>query len=758
MNKLSIVIPVYNEEKLLEELSASIQDTLEAAGISYEVILVDDGSTDRSWSLIAGLCAQHAAFRGVKLSSNVGQHNAIMAGFSHVEGQLVITIDADLQDSPTVLPLIYKRLESGFDIVGCKRKLRKDSILRRCLSALMNFTIRHFSRLRNTSSGELTDFGCMLRGYRRWVVDRLLESGGKSIYIPTFAAAIGGRFCEIEIEHESRKQGTSKYGIRTLIDLYFDMITDISLFPIQFISAMGIGLSLVGFILGIVIFIRRIFIGPEVEGVFTLFAFLFIFAGVLLVSVGLIGEYVGRIYREVNRAPRFIVRERAGFRKGLRIGVFAYSEVGYVCLKRLLEAGERVVFVVTHTDSKDEHIWFRSVAELAHAHSIPVLEPSDINARKFIEAIASFSPDVIFSFYFRKIFSKELLNIPPKGCINLHGSLLPRYRGRAPVNWVLLNGETETGVTLHFMTEKVDAGAIVAQQRIAIQPDEDALSLTKKIATVGATLLMKLVSILHQGKPKAIAQDEAKATYFGKRTPEMGAIDWSWSERKIHNYVRALSDPFPGAFFSCRERTCIITKGQPATCPSAQENDAKGELQLDETLVKFGEIPREIRMKFLSKEFIVPSISLNDVVPDPALATLINESLARRYGIFPVKAQKKVLLLAMSHPNDIHAIEDISLITGMDILPRAAPPEEITRLLDEFYSDAARQGETAGALHVDARTAQPGTIVQLAEDGMLVKTGSGCFRILELLVEGKRYTPRAFSRMLGLAVGGSCAG
>jgi undecaprenyl-phosphate 4-deoxy-4-formamido-L-arabinose transferase len=760
MTKLSIVVPVYNEEKILEEFAGSIRAVLEEAALSFEIIFVDDGSRDRSWSIITGLCAQYGSIKGVKLSSNVGQHNAIMAGFSHVEGQFIITIDADLQDSPTVLPLIYKRLEVGFDIVGCKRMVRKDSVLRKWLSWLMHFTIRHFSRLGRTSSLGFSDFGCMLRGYRRWVVDRILESGGKSIYIPTFAATIGGKFCEIEIEHESRRKGRSRYGLRGLLDLYFDMITDISLFPIQLISIAGIALSFVGFILGIIIFIRRIFIGPEVEGVFTLFAFLFIFAGVLLVSVGLIGEYVGRIYREVNRAPRFIVRERAGFQQDLRIGVFAYSEVGYVCLRQLVEVGENVVFVVTHKDRKDEHIWFSSVAEFAYTNNIPVFIPDDINDKKFIEAIASFAPDVIFSFYFRKIFGKALLALPPKGCINLHGSLLPQYRGRAPVNWVLINGEKETGVTLHFMTAKVDAGPIVAQQRIAIASDETALSLTRKVAASGAKLLLKLVSILHQGRPKAIAQDEEQASHFGKRTPEMGELEWSWSTQKIDNYVRALAEPFPGAFCSCRNKTCVISKGEPAPCPSDEAVDDTEEIRADETLVRFGDIPREKRMKFLSKQFTIPSISLRDVVPDRSLATLVNESLARRYEVFPVRVSKKILLLAMSHPNDIHAIEDISLITGMDILPRAAASEEIARLLDEFYGGIAGKEEkgTGRSLRSSTHSVQPGTIMQLSKSGMVVKTGDSCFRILELLAEGERFSPLEFARSVSLAVGDSLGG
>jgi undecaprenyl-phosphate 4-deoxy-4-formamido-L-arabinose transferase len=760
MRKLSVVVPVYNEEKILDELFESIRKVLDEASISFEVIFVDDGSNDRSWAHIAMLSAQYAHVKGLKLTSNVGQHNAIIAGFSYAEGHYIITIDADLQDSPAALPKICQRLDAGYDMVGCKRVVRKDSLLRRSLSWLMHFTIRHFSRLSMVSSNRITDYGCMLRGYQRWVVERVIESGGKSIYIPTFAATIGGKVCEIEIEHTSREKGRSKYGFRDLLNLYFDMITDVSLFPIQLISFAGMVLSFAGFALGIVIFIRRIFIGPEVEGVFTLFAFLFIFSGVLLVSVGLIGEYVGRIYREVNRAPRFIVKERTGFREGLRIGVCAYSEVGFVCLKQLIDSGEEVVFVVTHAESKDENIWFRSVAELAHAHHIPVFIPQDVNEREFIDAISALKPDVIFSFYFRKIFGKELRAVPPKGCINLHGSLLPRYRGRAPINWVLLNGEKETGITFHYMTGKVDGGPIVAQQKISIEPGETARSLTDKVAVSGAKLLTKLVAILHQGKPKGIVQDEEKASYFGERTPDMGKIEWDWSSERIDNYVRALAEPFPGAFFPLRSKTCVITRGKPAACVASEKGGSTQNLQVDDTLVKFGDIPRETRMKFMTKKLQIPSISLKDIVPDSSLVTLVNESLARRYDVFPVRTAGKTLMLAMSAPYDIHAIEDISLITGMDILPRGASSEEIRLLLDQYYGGVSRNGSPVEAkpeqnvLH----SGTPGTIMQLGAGGMLVKTGDSCFNIQELKIGEKRFAPLDFARSMGITVGDSLAG
>ena len=574
MNKnsklLSIVVPVFNEETSIENLFKTIKETLDNRNVPFEVIFVDDGSTDRSWPIVERLSDVYEEVKGVQLSRNVGQHNAIYAGFKEAEGDYVVTIDADMQDSPSVIPEIFARLQSGFDIVGCKRKVRKDNPFRRFLSSLMHFTIRHFSKLGGITTEELPDFGCMLRGYRKWVVEKIVELSSKSVYIPTFASLIGGKFCEVEVEHKKRKKGRSKYNIKKLFGLYFDLITDISLFPIQLISILGIFLSFVGFALGLIIFVRRIVIGPEVEGVFTLFAFLFIFFGVLLISVGLIGEYVGRIYREVNKSPRYVIVKKTGSsRRKLRIGVFAYSEVGYTCLKKLVDMKEEVIFVVTHRDNPDEIVWFRSVEELANQYYIPVLKPESISDKQFINVIASFKPDVIFSFYYRKIFPEKLLSVPRKGCINLHGSYLPAYRGRAPINWAIINGEKETGITFHYMTEEVDAGPIITQERIAIADNDTGLTLTKKVASYGAKLLEGIVKELHQyNKLQSKPQDESKASYFPKRTPDMGKIEWKWKGEKIQNYVRALAYPFPGAFFMLKGKRCIIRKGSIQTCNS----------------------------------------------------------------------------------------------------------------------------------------------------------------------------------------------
>jgi len=585
---VSVIIPVFNEENSLEELVSSIKRTLDKNHIPFEIIFVDDGSTDNSWSIIELLSRRFSEVKALKLAKNVGQHNAIIAGFENSQGRYMITIDADMQDNPDVLPLIYEKLESGFDIVGSRRTRRKDSLVRKIFSSLMHYTLVHNTTIGRGSAKVLSDFGSMLRGYRRWVIEKVNESGGKSVYIPTFTALLGGKFCELEIEHKRREKGKSKYGLKKLFTLYFDMITDISLFPIQLISFLGILISFIGFALGIVIFLRRIFIGPEVEGVFTLFAFLFVLTGVLLISVGLIGEYVGRIYGEISKKPRFVIRERRGFSGGLRFGVFAYSEVGYVCLKQLIEMGEDVVFVVTHRERKDENIWFESVGELAHKYNIPLLKPDSVRDNRFIDVISSLKPDVIFSFYFREIFGERLLSIPRYGCINLHGSLLPTYRGRAPVNWVIINGEKETGVTFHYMTDVVDAGPIIIQKSIEIENDDTGLSLMKKVASSGAEILKNVVLSLHKRNLTSLPQDEKSATYFGKRKPSMGRIEWFWNSRKIYNYVRALTEPFPGAFFMLNGKKCIIWRGRVKRCNGTEDPGTIIDISKDSIVVRTG--------------------------------------------------------------------------------------------------------------------------------------------------------------------------
>ena len=234
----------------------------------------------------------------------------------------------------------------------------------------------------------------------------------------------------------------------------------------------------------------------------------------------------------------------------MKIAVFAYNEIGYECLKTLIEWDEEIVGVVTHEDNPDEEIWFRSVAELARSHGIPVFTPLNPNTPEFVDLVRGLGPELIFSFYYRKLLSKELLAIPRLGGINLHGSFLPKYRGRCPVNWVLINGESDTGVTLHYMIEKADAGDIIAQKTVPIEIENTALTLFHKLTAAATLLLRETYPLIRAGTARRVPQDSRMATTFGGRRPQDGKISWESSALEIHNLIRAVTHPYPGAFTS----------------------------------------------------------------------------------------------------------------------------------------------------------------------------------------------------------------
>ncbi|MBI5438760.1 MAG: formyltransferase [Nitrosomonadales bacterium] len=227
--------------------------------------------------------------------------------------------------------------------------------------------------------------------------------------------------------------------------------------------------------------------------------------------------------------------------------VFAYHNVGVRCLSVLLAHGADVPLVVTHRDNPKETIWFDSVAELAALHGIPVITPDNPNTPEVVEQIRALHPDFFFSFYYREMLKRELLEIPKQGALNMHGSLLPKYRGRVPVNWAIIHGETETGATLHYMTEKPDNGDIVARQAIPILPDDTALQVFQKVTVAAEIALHGVLPALLAGKVQAVQQDLSKGAYFGGRKAEDGIIDWAQSSQTIHNLVRAVAPPYPGA-------------------------------------------------------------------------------------------------------------------------------------------------------------------------------------------------------------------
>jgi len=299
---VSVVIPVYNEEAVLANLFARLYPALDALGRSYEIVFVNDGSRDRSAGLLRQQFeARPEVTRVVLFASNFGQHRAIMAGFAHARGKAVITLDADLQNPPEEIVRVLAELDAGHDYVGTIRIQRKDVAWRRYASRLMNYIRERISKVR------ITDQGCMFRGYARTVVDSVNLCSEYNTFVPALAYTFAMSPTEIKVGHEDRGAGQSKYSLLQLMRLNFDLITGFSTAPMQIFSVIGVLISMLSVAFVIFLIIRRLVMGPEAEGVFTLFAIAFFLLGVALFGVGLIGEYVGRIYDEVRQRPRYIV-------------------------------------------------------------------------------------------------------------------------------------------------------------------------------------------------------------------------------------------------------------------------------------------------------------------------------------------------------------------------------------------------------------------------------------------------------------------
>jgi len=247
----------------------------------------------------------------------------------------------------------------------------------------------------------------------------------------------------------------------------------------------------------------------------------------------------------------------------MRCVVFAYHDIGYVCLQELLRAGAEVCAVFSHADDPDERVWFRSVRELAEQHGVPVFVPDSVNTPEWIARIAAWQPDFVFSFYYRKLLSQAILDLPRRGALNLHGSLLPRYRGRCPVNWVLIHDERETGVTLHYMEAKPDRGDLVAQRAVSITDDDTAQTLFAKLTAAAATLMREVYPQLCAGTAPRLPQDHAAASYFGGRRPDDGRVDWAQPARAVFNLVRAVTHPYPGAFGLWDGRPLFVWEARP---------------------------------------------------------------------------------------------------------------------------------------------------------------------------------------------------
>ena len=305
--QLSIVIPVYNEEEGLQALFARLypaMDQLQAKlNLRYEIIFVNDGSRDRSAGMLAAqFDLRPDTTRVVLFQNNFGQHMAIMAGFEYARGESIITLDADLQNPPEEIALLAAELIKGHDYVGTIRSNRQDSWFRKTASRAMNHLRQRITRI------TMTDQGCMLRGYSRRIVNLVRQCNESNTFIPALAYTFAANPTEIEVKHEERFAGESKYSLYQLIRLNFDLVTGFSVMPLQLFSIFGMLLALGSGTLFALLLVRRFVLGSEVEGVFTLFALTFFLIGVMLFGLGLLGEYIGRIYQQVRERPRYVVQ------------------------------------------------------------------------------------------------------------------------------------------------------------------------------------------------------------------------------------------------------------------------------------------------------------------------------------------------------------------------------------------------------------------------------------------------------------------
>ena len=301
---VSVDIPAYNEQENRDALCTRLTSVMDKLGKPYEILFTNDGSRDRSGEMLKGFHEKRPGqVRVIDFNGNFGQHMAVMAAFERVRGDVVVTLDADLQNPPEEIPKLLAAIEAGHDVVGGYRKNRHDSFFRKHASRIINAIRAKITNIR------MKDQGCMLRAYRKNIIESIVASEETSTFIPALAYSYAAKPAEVEVEHAARAAGESKYRLYDLIRLNFDLMTGFSVVPLQVFTLFGIVVSVLSTLFVIFLFIRRLVVGPEAEGVFTLFAILFFLVGVGIMGLGIIGEYIGRIYKEVRRRPRFVIRK-----------------------------------------------------------------------------------------------------------------------------------------------------------------------------------------------------------------------------------------------------------------------------------------------------------------------------------------------------------------------------------------------------------------------------------------------------------------
>ncbi|MDC9595489.1 undecaprenyl-phosphate 4-deoxy-4-formamido-L-arabinose transferase [Xenorhabdus anantnagensis] len=312
IKKVSVVIPVYNEEESLPQLLERTLAVCQKLEQKYELILVDDGSRDSSAEILTQAAeSPENHVIAILLNRNYGQHSAIMAGFHQADGDLIITLDADLQNPPEEIPHLVKTAEEGYDVVGTRRANRQDSWFRKTASKMINAMIT------KATGRSMGDYGCMLRAYRRHIVQAMLQCHERSTFIPILANTFARKTVEIEVAHAEREFGDSKYSFMNLINLMYDLLTCLTTAPLRLLSVVGSIIAIMGFLLAVLLIALRFIFGSmwAAEGVFTLFAILFMFIGAQFVAMGLLGEYIGRIYNDVRARPRYFIQKVVGVTK-----------------------------------------------------------------------------------------------------------------------------------------------------------------------------------------------------------------------------------------------------------------------------------------------------------------------------------------------------------------------------------------------------------------------------------------------------------
>lgn len=306
---VSVVIPVYSERDSLDELYRRLRKTLDPQPAAYELIFVDDGSTDQSWEFLKALNAKDARVKIIRFRRNFGQHAAVRAGFRYALGSTIVTLDADLQNFPEDIPGLLQKLSEGYDFVCGWRSSRHDPWLRKLGSRIFNWLVACFTQVK------LHDYGCLLRAYRREIVELILKCPETSTYVNALTSLTSRNIAEVEVSHAARKKGKSRYSLTQLTKLFFNLVTGFSIIPIQVINFIGFLLAIAGITLGGVTVVQRLLYGPGPAKMMTFVSVSLFFFGFQLFSLGIIGEYVGRIYIEVLSRPLYFIESTIGFEK-----------------------------------------------------------------------------------------------------------------------------------------------------------------------------------------------------------------------------------------------------------------------------------------------------------------------------------------------------------------------------------------------------------------------------------------------------------